>query len=144
MAAGDMVNVGQLVREEFGKDNVYIVGFGSYEGTVIAAENWGGMIKTMNVPQAKKGSWEEMLHNLGGSNKILLSSELRNNDALMKPIDHRAIGVVYDPQRESGNYVPSVIPNRYDAFMFIDRTKALRPLGTQPRNEPPDTYPSGY
>jgi erythromycin esterase-like protein len=144
MAAGDMVNVGQLVREEFGKDNVYIVGFGSYEGTVIAAENWGGMIKTMNVPQAKKGSWEEMLHNLGGSNKILLSSELRNSDALMKPIGHRAIGVVYDPQRESGNYVPSVIPNRYDAFMFIDRTKALRPLGTQPRNEPPDTYPSGY
>ena len=27
-----------------------------------------------------------------------------------------------------GNYVPSIISERYDAFVFIDETKALTPL----------------
>lgn len=144
MAAGGMVNVGQLVRETFGQNNVYIVGFGSYKGTVIAADDWGAPIETMRVPPAQKGSWEEVLHRSGAENKILLSSELRQNEIWMKPIGHRAIGVQYDPSQEKGNYVPSVIPDRYDAFIFIDETKALRPIPIRPRSKPPDTYPSGY
>jgi erythromycin esterase len=144
MVQGGMVNVGQLVREEFGQESVFAVGFGSYSGSVIAADEWGGAIENMRVPKAMSGSWEEMLHNSGANNKILISSELKQNEALMKPIGHRAIGVQYDPGNERGNYVPSIIPNRYDAFIFIDKSNALHPLGTQPRNEPPDTYPSGY
>jgi erythromycin esterase len=35
---------------------------------------------------------------------------------------------VYNPNREAGNYVPSDLPNRYDAFIFIDKTQALHPL----------------
>ena len=27
-----------------------------------------------------------------------------------------------------GNYVPTVLPRRYDAFLFLDQTHALRPL----------------
>src|SRR5690606_34765002 len=42
MAADGMVNVGQLVREKFGQEQVYAVGFGTYQGTVIAADKWGG------------------------------------------------------------------------------------------------------
>jgi erythromycin esterase-like protein len=144
MAAGDMVNLGQLAREEYGQDNVYIVGFGSYSGQVIAADEWGGTIETMRVPAAKQGSWEALLHQQGAGNKILFSSELRQQETLMKTIGHRAIGVQYDPSAEQGNYVPSTIPNRYDAFIFIDKTTALHPLGTQPNNDPPDTYPSGF
>lgn len=144
MAAEGMVNVGQLVRKEYGQNNVYIVGFGSYSGTVIAAKQWGGNIEAMKVPEAKKGSWEEMLHRKGAQNQILFSNELRNNASLMKSIGHRAIGVQYNPNFESGNYVPTVIPNRYDAFIFIDKTTALKPIETVVANEPPDTYPSGY
>ncbi|WP_207425396.1 erythromycin esterase family protein [Pedobacter sp. SYSU D00535] len=144
MAAAGMVNVGQLVREEFGQDNVYIVGFGSYKGQVIAADEWGGSIETMRVPNAKRGSWEDMLHRSGAENKLLFSKELQNNPTFMKSIGHRAIGVQYDPGREAGNYVPTIVPKRYDAFIFIDESTALRPLKITPRNEPPDTYPSGY
>jgi erythromycin esterase-like protein len=44
-------------------------------------------------------------------------------------IGHRAIGVVYHPEYEHmGNYVPSNMAQRYDAFIFIDRTTALHPL----------------
>ena len=95
-------------------------------------------------PASPKGSWEELLHRSGAENKILLSSELKGIETLNKTIGHRAIGVVYDPRQERGNYVPSIIPERYDAFLFFDQTTALHPLGTRPKNEPPDTYPSGY
>lgn len=139
-----MVNVGQLAREAYGEKNVYIVGFGSYQGSVIAASSWGAPIQNMRVPEAIKGSWEEFLHRDGATDKIILSRELANNTQLKKSIGHRAIGVVYNPSREQGNYVPSIIPQRYDAFLFIDQTTALKPINTSPRNEPPDTYPSGY
>ena len=63
-----------------------------------------------------------------------------------EPRGHRAIGVVYDPAYEAfGNYVPTVLPRRYDAFLFIDQTQALHPLHLQPRedHEVPETYPVG-
>ncbi|HEX8563211.1 MAG TPA: erythromycin esterase family protein [Flavobacterium sp.] len=144
MAAGGMVNVGQLVREEYGRENVFIVGFGSYRGKVIAAESWGAKVRTMTVPRARKDSWEELLHRGGEHDRMLFSDEIRKIPQLMKPMGHRAIGVQYNPFYESGNYVPTIIPDRYDAFLFIDETSALRPIEIDARNEPPDTYPSGY
>ena len=139
-----VVNVGQLARESFGAGNVFIVGFGSYGGSVIAASGWGAQMQEMPVPNAQPGSWEALLHNQDAANKIILSRELKAANLMKDRIGHRAIGVVYDPNRERGNYVPSVIPQRYDAFLFFDRTRALRPIGTVPRSEPPDTYPSGF
>jgi erythromycin esterase-like protein len=60
--------------------------------------------------------------------------------------DQRAIGVVYHPEYEHlGNYVPTVLPRRYDAFVFIDESEAVHPLFIGPRREHhvADTYPSG-
>jgi hypothetical protein len=54
--------------------------------------------------------------------------------------------VVYHPDYEYlGNYVPTVLPRRYDAFLYLDRTEALHPLHLVPRaeHEVPETYPSG-
>lgn len=144
MAASGEVNVGQLVRQEIGDDSVFIVGFGMYQGTVIAAEEWGKPFKKMEVPEAEQGSWEEILHKLNGSDKIVLSKDIRENKFFKKPIGNRAIGVVYHPDAVQFPYhVPSVIPKRYDAFIFIDRTNALHPIEIKLKNEPPDLYPSG-
>ena len=38
MAEAGMVNIGQLAREQYGENNVYLAGFGSFKGTVIAGE----------------------------------------------------------------------------------------------------------
>src|SRR5205814_3203627 len=38
MAAAGMVNVGQVVRERHDRDGVVLVGFGGYQGRVIAAD----------------------------------------------------------------------------------------------------------
>ncbi|WP_224997773.1 erythromycin esterase family protein [Cesiribacter sp. SM1] len=144
MAQSGMVNVGQLVREEFGED-VFIVGFGSYEGSVIAARQWGGAVEEMQLPPAPEGSWENMLHQLSDENKIILSRDIQNQQYLQQPLGHRAVGVVYHPNLEAyGNYVPSVIPKRYDAFLFIDKSRALHPISVPLQNEPPDLYPWGY
>jgi erythromycin esterase len=56
-----------------------------------------------------------------------------------------AIGVVYNPAFEHlGNYVPSIVPLRYDAFIFLDETMALHALPLQPdQQEVPETFPFG-
>lgn len=126
MAQDGMINVGQLLREKHG-DAVIAVGFGTYEGTVIAARAWGDPLREMKVPAAIPGSWEERLHQVGEGGNLLLfvgnEPELEDFVAL-----HRAIGVVYHPERERGNYVPSRISKRYDAFIHIDQTEALSPI----------------
>lgn len=141
------VNVGQLAREQLGRDNVFAVGFGSYQGTVLAGRRWDDPHRIMTVPEARRDSWEACLHSeLHGHNGLLLSSELRQAPGLAQPIGHRAIGVVYRPEYEQyGNYVPSIIPDRYDAFLHLDRTQALHPLpaAASPHSGPPDLYPWG-
>jgi erythromycin esterase-like protein len=128
MQQAGMVNVGQLVREQHEAEGVYVVGFGSDHGTVIAANAWESPLRTMRVPQARAGSWEHMLHHTQPANKLILLKELATDPRFTRSIGHRAIGVVYNPGSEQGNYVPSVLPQRYDAFMYIDETHALRPL----------------
>lgn len=128
MAAEGMVNVGQLVREQHAGEGVYVVGFGTYQGSVIAGSSWGASPRKMPVPAAQTQSWENIMHQTAPANKIVLTRELKDNAEAMKTRGHRAIGVVYDPAHEQGNYVPTILPDRYDAFMFIDQTEALRPL----------------
>ena len=147
MAAQGMFNIGELARKEYGRENVSLVGFGSYKGTVIAGGSWGAPMKVMEVPEGKKGSWEQLLHEAGVEDKILLMDDFREDTALTKKeFEHRAIGVVYHPQYEKyGNYVPSVITSRYDAFIYLDETRALYPLHVETKTSAmPDTYPFGY
>lgn len=129
MKADGMVNVGQLLREQYGDDRIYVVGFGTHRGTVIAADQWGGEIQSMKVPEAHSGSWEYLMHKADPYDKILLFDHDR--ELFLEPIGHRAIGVVYNPRRERGNYVPSVMAQRYDAFVYVDDSNALAPLGQE-------------
>lgn len=145
MADDGMYNIGELARMVHNDKGVVLIGFGSYKGTVTASSNWGGAIRKMTVPHAKKGSWEYFLHTAGNENKLLLMDELINNDAIMENrIGHRAIGVVYHPEYEYGNYVPTILPLRYDAFIYLDETTAVHPLHIQPDGtQIPETYPFG-
>ena len=145
MARSGMVNIGQLAREAYGGE-VVIAGFASYRGSVIAGEQWGAPMQRMPVPEAKAGSWEHVFHQAGEDDKLLLLEGFDEVEGALDRRGHRAIGVVYDPAREAyGNYVPTVLPYRYDAMLYVDRTHALHPLHLKPvdDHEPPETYPSG-
>ena len=128
MQEAGMVNLGQLVRESHQAEGVYILGFGTYEGQVIAGKRWDATPEAMLVPQATKGSWAQILHEISPANKFVRLNQLRSEPELAKSRGQRAIGVVYNPAREWGNYVPTVLTERYDGLIFIDRTRALRPL----------------
>jgi len=141
-----MYNIGELARIHHQENAVVLVGFGSYKGTVMAGKSWSAQMQTMQMPEAREGSWEYFLHSSGKENKLLLMEDFSGNDMFMENhIGHRAIGVVYNPQYEQyGNYVPTILPLRYDAFIYLDKTSALHPLHFEPDGaQIPETYPFG-
>jgi erythromycin esterase-like protein len=147
MADQGEITIGQLMRERHGQDGVVLVGFGSYQGSVIAGREWEAPMERMRVPPAQNGSWEDVLHRAGAGDKLLPFANADQTSEMLQPRGHRAIGVVYHPEFEQyGNYVPSVLPRRYDAFLFLDKTHALHPLHEitpGEAGEVPQTYPSG-
>jgi erythromycin esterase-like protein len=149
MATAGMLNVGQLVREAHGDEGVVLVGFGTHRGTVIAAEEWGAPMERMRVPAARAASFEDAVFEAGVGDALLVFEGSAGDGGvpgLDEPIGHRAIGVVYDPEHERwGNYVPTIIPGRYDAFLYIEESRAVDPLHMPVRvdGDTPETYPSG-
>jgi erythromycin esterase-like protein len=138
-------NVGQLLREGHAKKDVVLVGFSTHRGSVIAAEAWDGPIQRMTVPPARPGSVEDALHQISGEDCLIVFGEPASYPALLEPRGHRAIGVVYHPDYERfGNYVPTILPCRYDALVHIEETHALAPLHAErPDRHVPETYPTG-
>ena len=133
MAGAGMVNVGQLARERHGTDDVVVVGFGGHRGGVIASRRWGAQMERMPVPPARRGSLEALLHDALGEDSALVWSRAQRPEWLRRRLDHRAIGVVYAPEREAwGNYVPTVLGERYDAFLWFEQTRPLQPLHLEP------------
>jgi erythromycin esterase-like protein len=172
MFKDNTINLGQLVRERKNSNNTVLVGFGTYKGSVIAAKRWGDKMEQMKVPPAISESWDNILHNINNdstiansytnnNNKLIIFSHTEDdinnkieneNDNSSNKINNgkwrgqRAIGVVYNPQYEKyGNYVPTILPLRYDAFLFIDETHALHPLHmpTIDDEDFPETFPTG-
>jgi erythromycin esterase len=145
MAEDGDINVGQLVREQHNPEEVVLVGFGSYEGTVMAARGWDAPMQEMPVPPAIQNSIEEKLHAISPENKLLIFDQHPVLQAYFGDwLGHRAIGVVYNPVRDKGNYVPTKLPLRYDAFLYLHKTRALHPLQLKPNSHlMPETYPFG-
>jgi erythromycin esterase-like protein len=129
MVRHGMINVGQVVRERHERDGVVIVGFGGHHGTVLAGRSWGAPAERMVVPPAPAGTHEDLLHRAVGRPSLLVFGDDRSTPWLGVTRDHRAIGVVYRPEQDPwGNWVPTTMGRRYDAFLSFDDTTALSPL----------------
>jgi erythromycin esterase-like protein len=141
-----MFNLGEIARIRHFDQGVSLVGFGTYKGSVIAGRSWGSEMHRIPLPPAREQSWEYFLHKAGPGNKLLFMEDLMSEDQMMEAhFGHRAVGVIYDPGHERyGNYVPTILPLRYDAFVHIDETKSVFPLHLSPDgNRMPDTFPFG-
>ena len=148
MARSGMVNVGQLVRQEHEHEGVCLIGFGTHHGTVIAGREWGAPMQRMEVPEARAGSYENAMNDAGLGDSLFLfpKGDAPETERLREVRGHRAIGVVYNPSTEHwGNYVPTILPGRYDAFLYLEETSALDPLHMRVLRdgEVPETYPTG-
>ncbi|MGY1609743.1 MULTISPECIES: erythromycin esterase family protein [unclassified Geodermatophilus] len=129
MADAGMTNLGQLLRERHGAGDVVLVGFGGHRGGVVAGREWGAQMERMTVPPAREGSLEHLLHEALGRDALVVVPPGARPGWLDRRLDHRAIGVVYRPERERwGNYVPTVLGERYDAFLYLEETTPLQPL----------------
>lgn len=139
------VNIGQLVREQHGEEQVSLVGFSTYNGNVIASVAWDEPMKKMPVPKALPGSWDAIFHESSPNDQLLLFTSTDIPKEFMEVRGQRAIGVVYIPEHEFGNYVPTVLSKRYDGLLFFDTTHALSPLHIEEAKDEdfPETYPWG-
>jgi erythromycin esterase len=147
MAAEGLTNLGQLARERHAEEGVVLVGFAGHRGEVVAADEWGAPARRLPVPPGRDGSAEDLLHRALGDDPALLVFPATFDQPrwLRTSFDHRAIGVVYDPERERwGNYVPSTLGDRYDALLWFGATTPLQPLRAEPAADPePQTAPGG-
>lgn len=126
-----LVNLGQLVRERHPDESV-VVGFGTYTGTVTAGAAWGGEAMTMEVPPAREGSYDELFHRVGMDRFLLMLQPLRRegrDSALFTETGQRAIGAVNDPAKDDAGYTRTRLAERYDAYVHIDHSQAVEPLG---------------
>ena len=144
-AAGEL-NVGQLVREQYGGDAV-LVGFSTYTGTVTAASNWGGPAERKRVRPALSDSYEAVFHQTGLPRFLL---NLRDGGSAVEGLRQqrleRAIGVIYLPQTERlSHYFPARLSDQFDAVIHFDETQAVEPLeriADWETQEVPETFPS--
>jgi erythromycin esterase-like protein len=138
-----MTNIGQLARERYGRGEVALVGFGGFEGTVIAGRRWGSPWEEMTVPPARPESHEALLHRTAEPTFVFTGEQ--DSPWLATTLPHRAIGVVYRPDGDRhGNWVPTVLGDRYDVFISFGTTHALHPLHVPARPQAEqDTAPWG-
>ncbi|MEH1055486.1 erythromycin esterase family protein [Micromonospora sp. CPCC 206171] len=145
MADAGEVNIGQLARERHGADQVVLVGFATHRGTVVAGDAWGAPMRVMAMPPGRRHSLEDVLHAAAPPEALFVFPRDGRPDLLTDELDHRAVGVVYHPEQESwGNYVATVLGDRYDALCWVDQSQAVRPLHIRPASlAEPESYPSG-
>ncbi|MFZ5562319.1 MAG: erythromycin esterase family protein [Pseudomonadota bacterium] len=142
------LNLGQLVRQRYGRDAV-LVGFTTHTGSVTAASDWDAPAQRKSVRPARPDSYEGLFHATGIERFLLPLRDERDDHvaALRIPRLERAIGVIYRPSTErQSHYFSAHLPEQFDAVLHFDVTHAVEPLE---RNvewhaiEAPETYPSG-
>ena len=139
------LNVGQLVREKYGRDAV-LVGFTTHHGTVTAASDWGGVAERKRVRPALPGSCEALFHCALAARFLLTwRSNVAVGDALRDPRLERAIGVIYRPETERmSHYFQARLPLQFDAVLHFDETRAVEPseyTSEWEAGEVPETFP---
>ena len=141
------INLGQLIRQQFGSEAVSI-GFTTYNGTVTAASEWDSPAERKTVRPGQPGSYEALFHETKVPNFFL---NLRDNSALSAYLRserlERAIGVVYRPETELvSHYFQACLPDQFDGVMHYDHTRAVEPLERTTEwiaGEVEETFPSG-
>lgn len=138
-------NIGRLARAHYG-DDVFSIGFGTHQGTVMAASDWGGPAEVKAVNPSLAGSYERVFHDSGVQRALL---PLRRGDDellhLLRPHRlQRAIGVIYRPDTErSSHYYHASLPRQFDEYIWFDDSRAVTPLAAKSLKGLPDTYPFG-
>lgn len=123
------LNVGQLMRERYGRD-AYLVGFTTHAGTVTAADDWDGPALRKKVKPSLPDSYENFLHSFEAHNFYLITRDSRRVAEALDPFRlERAIGVIYRPETErQSHYFEASLSRQFDAVVHFDHSRAVEPL----------------
>lgn len=140
------LNIGQLCREHLG-EAAALVGMDTHTGTVAAAHDWGGRMEIMEVRPSREDSVERLAHECGIP-RFLLDFQAPGGEALAQelrqPRLERYIGVIYRPGTElMSHYADASLSRQFDAWLWLDTTRAVQPLAGGPGAGAPETYPFG-
>eukprot|EP00811_Abedinium_folium_P033180 NODE_6163_length_1699_cov_5.312977.p1 GENE.NODE_6163_length_1699_cov_5.312977~~NODE_6163_length_1699_cov_5.312977.p1 ORF type:complete len:345 (-),score=78.08 NODE_6163_length_1699_cov_5.312977:236-1270(-) len=146
-------NLGHMVRETFGAEQTFLLGFSTHDGEVYAAHEWGQPGRKVPLRPAMGGSWEDALQQesarlrdavtvvsaTGAAPKSAAATvegvlwpcgapgqpqELREASLL-----HRLVGVVYKPNSERESHCSATeLCDMYDAVLHIGSTTAVEPI----------------
>ncbi len=146
MSARGEYNIGQLCKQSYG-DKCYIIGFGTYDGSVAAASEWDGPMQIKKINPAHPQSYEGLFHMTNVRGLLMPLRNAYNEQAiegLMKPRLERAIGVIYRQENElASHYFEAKLPAQFDEYIWIDNSSAITPIKTKTLEAMPDTYPFG-
>ncbi len=121
-------NVGQLLREQAGADQTFLLGFTTYTGEVTAAREWDGPAERRWIRPARSDSIEHLFYT-SRRDRFFLHFDHDVARALHAPLLERAIGVLYRPDSEyASHYFETNIAGQFDAVFHLDETSALEPL----------------
>tara|TARA_Y100000766_G_C18883189_1_gene594500 strand:+ start:675 stop:1910 length:1236 start_codon:yes stop_codon:yes gene_type:complete len=121
-------NLGQMCRAMF--ENTFIIGFGTYNGSVTAVESWNTDKRRfiLNIPF--ESSIENILYNLCKKKQIeqcyINTKECSENDVFNQFRLQRFVGVIYNSANElQSHYIEYNITKQFDIYIFITHTHAL-------------------
>lgn len=125
------LNLGQLCREHY-YDDARLVGFGTANGTVAAADDWGETMQVRPLKFPLPDSFERLWADTGINHGLLSLTEdidPRLKQALSAPSLQRAVGVVYRPETERISHYFDCRPARqFDRYVWFKNTRAVTPL----------------
>jgi erythromycin esterase-like protein len=139
-------NIGELCRNAYGEDAV-LIGFGTDRGTVAAASDWDEPMEIKTVRPARADSYEYAFRKTGLARSLTQWRGAGGGaliDALRESMLERAIGVIYRPESElTSHYFEAVLAEQFDAYVWLEETRAVTPLPAAPPHGVPETYPFG-
>lgn len=147
------LNVGQLCRQNLGRENVALIGCSTHTGTVAAAHQWDEDVEIMDVMPSRPDSWEYLAHKSGIDSFFLelrqthADPEVLQSFADGSPRLERFIGVIYRPETEkASHYSAADLAEQFDGLIWFDESNAVRPLEKKQPHTPlglDETYPFG-
>lgn len=122
-----LINMGQLLREKIGANNIFILGSAGYQGAVLAARQWQNDGEVQPVSPARDHSIEQILFHSPWENPLLYWDTPINKERWNFDVLHRGIGAIFDHTKDDAEtWSITNIARRYDALVFWRTTTSLK------------------
>lgn len=144
------MNLGNMLRQTYGAEQVFTTTFSTSVGEVLAAPNWGSQFQTYKINAPLKDSYDDVFaqaHSiLCGQGKCVdgflcfLRGHPSLSDILSESRPYRYIGVSYKKDDEvKRHYIMTSIAKHCDAHIYIHATGAVKPLIKEASSKPDRT-----